>query len=184
MVVYISCDIETDGPICNPNSILQLGSVSFNSKGDELDSFTVNLEELPNGSKCEKTMQWWSKQGDLYEKTRKDMVSASIGTKEYKDWLNEQGTRPVFIGYPAAWDFSFVYWYLTNFTGSSPFSHSALDIKTLAMVALKRGYRSISKSVMPDKWFSDSGHSHVAVEDAREQGQLFFSIMRSLSLET
>jgi len=42
----------------------------------------------------------------------------------------------VFVGYLAAFDFMFVHWYLVRFTGSSPFSHSALDIKTYAMALL------------------------------------------------
>jgi len=37
------------------------------------------------------------------------------------------------VGYPAAFDFLFVYWYLIRFTGESPFSHSALDLKTYAV---------------------------------------------------
>ena len=40
--------------------------------------------------------------------------------------------RPI----PAAYDFLFVYWYLIRFAGESPFSHSALDIKTYAMALL------------------------------------------------
>jgi len=35
--------------------------------------------------------------------------------------------KPVFVGYPAGFDFLFVYWYLIRFTGESPFSFSALD---------------------------------------------------------
>ena len=47
----------------------------------------------------------------------------------------------------------FVYWYLIRFTGESPFSHSALDIKTFAMALLKKDYRDSTKRQMPKKWF-------------------------------
>jgi hypothetical protein len=49
--------------------------------------------------------------------------------------------RPVFVGYPAAFDFMFVYWYLIRFAGESLFPQSALDIKTYAMALLRKGYR-------------------------------------------
>jgi len=57
--------------------------------------------------------------------------------REYLVWLKALPGKPVFVAYPAAFDFLFVYWYLIRFTGESPFSHSALDIKTYAMALLK-----------------------------------------------
>lgn len=46
----------------------------------------------------------------------------------------------------------FIYWYLIRFVGRSPFSHSALDIKTYAMVG---EYRRSTKRAMPRSWFDD-----------------------------
>lgn len=180
MVVYISCDIETDGPIPNPNSMIQLGAASFDMEGSLLDTFTCNLEELPGGKKCEKTMNWWARQNGLYERTRENMLAPAKAMEMFDQWVREHNEKPVFVGYPVAWDFSFVYWYLINYIGSSPFSHSALDIKTLAMVALGKDYRSVSKRNMPEDWFSEDKHSHVAVEDAIEQGKLFFKVLEAV----
>jgi hypothetical protein len=50
---------------------------------------------------------------------------------EYVTWLQALPGKPVFVAYPAAYDFMFVYWYLIRFAGESPFSHSALDIKSI-----------------------------------------------------
>jgi hypothetical protein len=83
----------------------------------------------------------------------------------------------VFVGYPAAFDFMFVYWYLIRFAGSSPFSHSALDVKTYAMALLGTEYRRTVKRTMPREWFDDSPHSHVALDDAIEQGALFCAML-------
>src|SRR5262249_3795689 len=125
-------------------------------------------------------MEWWAKQNDLYEKTRTDLEPPEAAMQRFHTWLKELPGRPVFVGYPVAWDFSFVYWYLMRYVGDSPFSHSALDIKTLAMVALKTEYRNATKKYMPKTWFPETRHSHVAVEDAIEQGELFFAIMKEL----
>jgi hypothetical protein len=81
------------------------------------------------------------------------------------------------VGYPAAFDFMFVYWYLIRFCGDSPFSHSALDIKTYAMAVLKMRYRDSVKKNMPRAWFEPIKHTHVALNDAIEQGALFCNML-------
>jgi hypothetical protein len=71
----------------------------------------------------------------------------------------------------------FVYWYLIRFAGESPFSFSALDIKTYAMALLKKGYRQAVKRNMPRSWFDDLPHTHCALDDAIEQGALFCNML-------
>lgn len=71
----------------------------------------------------------------------------------------------------------FVYWHLIRFTGSSLFAHSALDIKTYAMAMLGTPYRSTVKRTMPRSWFCNRPHSHVALDDAIEQGSLFCAML-------
>jgi Exonuclease len=95
----------------------------------------------------------------------------------YAEWLKNLPGRPVFVGYPAAFDFMFVYWYLIRFAGESPFSHSALDIKTYAMAMLKKGYRESVKRNMPRRWFDKLPHAHRALDDAIEQGALFCNML-------
>jgi hypothetical protein len=95
----------------------------------------------------------------------------------YRDWLESLPGRPVFVGYPAAFDFMFVYWYLIRFAGSSPFSHSALDLKTYAMALLGTDYRATAKRTMPRAWFEDLPHTHIALDDAIERGALFCAML-------
>jgi hypothetical protein len=84
---------------------------------------------------------------------------------------------PVFVAYPAGFDFLFVYWYMIRFVGRSPFSFSALDIKTYAMALLKRNYRESTKRNLPKRWFDPMPHTHVALDDAIEQGALFCNML-------
>ncbi len=74
--------------------------------------------------------------------------------------------------------FLFVYWYLIRFVGESPFSHSALDIKSYAMAVLKTEYRESTKRNMPRQWFDKLPHKHVALDDAIEQGALFCNMLK------
>src|SRR5581483_7864094 len=70
-----------------------------------------------------------------------------------------------------------VYYYLIRFTGESPFSHSALDIKTYAMAMLKKDYRASVKRNMPRRWYDYLPHTHQALDDAIEQGALFCNML-------
>src|SRR5882757_55958 len=96
---------------------------------------------------------------------------------EYVGWLKSLPGTPVFVGYPAGFDFLFVYWYLIRFAGESPFSFSALDIKTYAMALLKKDYRKSTKRAMPKNWFDTHPHNHIAIDDAIEQGALFCNML-------
>jgi hypothetical protein len=96
---------------------------------------------------------------------------------EHVAWIKALPGNPVFVAYPAAYDFLFVYWYLIRFAGESPFSHSALDIKTFAMALMGTEYRASTKRNMPREWFGDVAHTHVALDDAIGQGVLFCNML-------
>jgi hypothetical protein len=175
--IYVSTDVETDGPIPGPHSMLSFGSAAYTGDGRLLDTFSANLAELPGATGAPETMAWWATQPQAWAACRADPRDPAEAMRSYADWLAGLPGRPVFVGYPAAFDFMFVYWYLIRFTGASPFSHSALDIKTYAMALLRTGYRATSKRAMPRAWFPDLPHSHVALDDAVEQGALFCAML-------
>ena len=101
---------------------------------------------------------------------------------DYLAWLKALPGKPVFVAYPVTYDFMFVYWYLIRFTGESPFSHSGLDIKTLAMSMMGSDFRESTKSNMPERWFADLPHTHVALDDAIGQGHLFCNMLKESRL--
>lgn len=183
METYFSSDIESDGPIPGEFSMLSFASAAFDNKGVLLGTFSRNLELLPGAKQNPDTMNFWRQNQAAYDETRKNVVSPEAAMKDYVNWIATFRGKPVFVGFPVAFDFMFVYWYLIKFYGSSPFSHSALDGKTLAMVALKEEYRNSTKRNMPRHWFAGCGkHTHVAEDDAIEQGMLFFNIKKDLKL--
>jgi hypothetical protein len=176
--VYVSTDVETDGPIPGVNSMLSFGSAAYLADKTLISTFTANLETLPGAVGNPKTMEWWKTQPEAWHACRQDLQSPETAMKNYLDWLKQLPHRPVFVGYPAAFDFMFVCWYLVRFTGENPFSHSALDIKTYAMAMMKRDYRDSVKRNMPKRWFDDLPHTHQALDDAIEQGALFCNMLR------
>jgi hypothetical protein len=175
--VYVSTDVETDGPIPGVNSMLSFGSAVYLADKTMLGTFTANLETLPGAQGDPKTMQWWQTQTEAWRACRESPQAPEEVMPRYVAWLKSLPGRPVFVGYPAAFDFLFVYWYLIRFAGESPFSHSALDIKTYAMALLKKGYRESVKRNMPKRWFDTLPHTHHALDDAIEQGALFCNML-------
>lgn len=178
--ILVSTDVEADGPVPGPHSMLSFGSAAFRRSGEMVSTFSANLELLPGASPDPRTAQWWKEQPEAWEACRRDLQSPEAAMKSYVRWLRSLPGKPVFAGYPVAYDFMFVYWYLIRFAGESPFSHSALDIKTLAMIALKKPYRESTKKNMPRRWFGEQPHTHVALDDAIGQGVLLCNILREL----
>lgn len=184
--IYISVDIETGGPIPGKFSMLSLGACvvddSFKLTGEE---YWINLEELPGTSIDPVTKtEFWDKNPEAWKACRKNLLSPKDGMKQFDSWLSnlekKYNAKLVFVSYPN-WDFTFVHWYLMEFVGNSRFSFASLDMKTLAMALLKTKFRDVGKRTMPKQWFDPKlKHTHVAVEDAREQGITFSNMMKEL----
>lgn len=189
MEIYFSTDVETDGPIPGPNSMLSLGSAAFSSSGRLLFTFSANLETLPGAEPDPSTQAWWEAHPEAYRASREGTIPPDQAMRDFSRWVEQICTlvcgngpvrkaSPVFVGFPAGFDFLFVYWYLIKFTGQSPFSFSALDGKTYAMALLKKGYRQSTKRNYPKEWFPlKDTHTHIAVEDAIEQGRIFCNML-------
>ena len=175
--VYVSTDVETDGPIPGPHSMLSFGSAAYTAEKHLVATFEANLHTLPEARGHPDTMKWWQSQPEAWAECRRDLREPTEAMRSYVAWLKRLPGKPVFVGYPAGFDFLFVYWYLIRFAGESPYSFAALDIKTLAMATLGTSYRETTKKRMPKHWFDDLPHTHKALDDAIEQGALFCNIL-------
>lgn len=176
--IYISTDVETDGPIPGPHSMLSFASAAFAAGKQLLGTFSANLHTLPGATSHPRTAQWWATQPEAWAACRERQEDPAAAMHRYVAWLLGLGGTPVFVAYPAAFDFLFVQWYLVRFTGESPFGHSALDVKSYAMATLCTDFRNTVKRNMPADWFDAQPHTHVALDDALEQGALFCNMLR------
>lgn len=179
---YISIDVETDGPIPGPHSMLSLGAAAFIEKDRKpvlIGKFSANFETLPGATMHPLTKsEFWDKQPEAWAECRKDLRDPREAMFEFVGWVNILSVgNPVCVGYPATFDFLFLYWYLIKFGYESPFSFSALDIKSFAMAKLGLPFRETTKRNMPKAWFSEAKHTHIALDDATEQGYLFMSML-------
>lgn len=178
---YISTDIEADGPIPGKYSMLSFGSAAFNSEGVLVDTFTLNLNKLDGAVEDPNTMAWWNQTRNkhAYQMTRVNPTDPKYGMEQYVAWLKKY-TPCVFVGYPSGFDFTFIYWYLINFTGESPFSFSAIDMKSFAMAKLGTPFKATTKNKFPKHWINvPQKHTHIALDDAIEQGQIFINMLKA-----
>ena len=56
---------------------------------------------------------------------------------DYAAWLKSLGDKPVLVAHPVGFDYTFVHWYLHEFTGGSPLFPAALDIASYAMAVMR-----------------------------------------------
>lgn len=182
--IYFVTDIETDGPIPGPHSMLSFASVAYSDAGELLGTFSVNLEELPDAKGHPHTMKWWASEPQAWAACRAEQQAPHAAMAGFVKWIRAtcgKTSQPVFVGYPAGFDFTFVFWYLIKFTGESPFSWSALDMKTMAMTLTTLPYKQAIKPKLPKEWLPENlPHTHIALDDALEQGHIFCAMLREL----
>lgn len=176
--IYVSTDVEANGPIPGSYSMLSFASAAYLADKTLVSTFSVNLKKLSTAKEDPKTMEWWRQNPSAWNACRLNCQEPSLAMHEYAQWVLGLPGKPVFAAYPAAYDFMFVYWYLMEFVGNSPFEHNALDIRSFAMSLLKTTYNGSSKRDLPVDWFDPLPHTHIALDDAIAQGALLCNMLR------
>lgn len=177
--IYVSMDVEADGPIPGPHSMLSFGAVALRADKTTVAEFTANLEPLPDAAPHPRTMSWWDGFPEALAKARENPEPPAEVMPRFVQWLRQLPGRVTFVGQPAGYDFMWMYWYLVRFHGDSPFGHSALDVKTYAMALTRKPYRDCVKKALPKEWDDGLPHTHVALDDARQQGAMFCNMLRA-----
>lgn len=186
--VYISVDIEADGPIPGPYSMLSLGAAvagTYDANGyrppedPRTDTWYAELKPISDTYVPEAL----AVSGLDRDQLRKSGDSPVRAMTEFAHWVDAMADKhagsAVFAAYPLGFDWLFTYWYLMSYAGHSPFGHGrALDIKTLYAARAARPIAGSTKRHMPRHLQSDLPHTHNALDDAVEQGELLTNIMR------
>jgi hypothetical protein len=195
--LYLSIDIETDGPAPGLNNMLTLGVAAFNIKGECVDQFYERIIQLPDLSPNPQTMIWWREQDpSVYKEAFDDnyrgvITGPASGPRStafdamlrLAAWLNSlipDENRLIAIAWPAAYDFAFVNYYCWRFLGQNPLGYAALDIRSYVMgIVRANGYYSLKEEEIEGLFgrVDKSGlRPHIAIDDAIGQGRLFFHI--------
>jgi hypothetical protein len=181
---YFSADIETDGSIPGPFSMLSFALVfagTFDGKefvrpvrydrsfykelrpiSDNYDDEALRVNGLDRDFLC--------KNGDAPDNV---MDSAY-------DWITHLAgdCNPVLVAYPLSFDWAWLYWYFMKFSkNGSPFGHSrCFDIKTALAVKSKSPISTAGRSRLPASLAPPGRHTHNALDDAIEQAVIFANV--------
>lgn len=182
--VYFSADVETDGPIPGPFSILSFALVfagsfdgrRFSRPQDYRNSFYTEMQPISDEFQPDALRV----NGLDRERLCREGRRPGIAMDDAAQWVRQiagEG-RPVLVAYPLSFDWSWLYWYFVRFaTGGSPFRHSScFDIKTAIAV---KGHLPISLSSRPrlsQALISHHSHTHNALDDAAEQAEIFANV--------
>ena len=184
--MFVSVDIETDGACPGVNSMLSIGAVAYDNDGKELDSFESNFVPLTNGVQNKETMEFWYKQPEAFATLHIYPVRPLQAMLAFKKWLS-QYDKPLFVAWPITFDFSFVYYYFYRFLGECPFGYKGFDMYTYACILLGLTRDNDADMEMglwsknfPEEWKEGTENplEHVAINDARSQGRLFFNMRK------
>lgn len=175
--IFVSIDVESNGPVPGLFSMLSIGAAAYKVTDNEFQcvgTFSANLEEAEGAGEDSDTMvNFWGENPAAWGRCREDQISpleAMIGFREFLE--NLPGT-PVVVAFPLGFDFTFLYYYLVRYTGSSPVGFTGIDAKSFAMAMRRTSFKDTKKSWFPARWFGKQGHTHVALDDAVEQGEMF-----------
>jgi hypothetical protein len=178
--VYISADIEADGPIPGRYSILAFGLAVAGT----YDGATFAPRD-PAAATFYRELKPISDDFDLAALKVSGLDRALLGREgtdpaaamhEAAYWVRRQtaGARPVMVGYPVVFDWMFIHWYFMRFVGESPFGFSgALDIKTMYQQKARVTLDLAGRRDLPAELASSQRHTHNALDDAIEQAEIF-----------
>lgn len=182
--IYCMTDIEADGDFPGFSSMLSFATAAFDINKNLLGTFEANLDLLPGATPSPNTMEFWNSteaNQAAYAATRQNTQDPLDAMRQYSEWLKELPGTPVFVGYPAPYDFKWIDYYAIRFLGVNPFGFSRIvDVKSYAWAKLGKNFLACTKRNMPKRWFDELPHTHIAIDDAIEQGAMFINMLRDL----
>jgi hypothetical protein len=178
--VYISADIEADGPIPGQYSMLAFGfSLAAKFDGHSFEpadpSARTFYRELKPAFDAvdERALAVSGLDRDLLGREGSDPKRAM---QEAAEWVAAEvgDARPVLVGYPVVFDWMFLHWYFVHFVGTSPFGFSsALDMKSIYQAKARVTISNAGRDDLPKELTPHRPHTHNALDDAVEQAEIF-----------
>ncbi len=178
--VYFSADVETDGPIPGPYSMLSFALVyagtfdgeEFQAPAEYRETFYRELRPISENFQSEALRV----NGLDRRKLLDHGADPATAMDEAASWIARiaDGGRPVLVAYPLSFDWAWLYWYFVNFAAAgSPFQHSqCFDLKTAFAVKAQIPISAAGRSQIPPALAPAAAHTHNAKERLGRIGDL------------
>lgn len=181
---YFSADVETDGPIPGPYSLLSFAIVyagCFDGtvfRRPERYDRVFYRELKPISERFE--IEALRVNGLDRERLCRDGGVPELVMTDASDWVRGivPDAEPVLVAYPLSFDWTWLYWYFVQFSqNGSPFSYSrCFDIKTAFAVKAGIPIAEAGRSRIDPVLGSRHSHTHHAVDDAIAQAEIFANV--------
>jgi hypothetical protein len=159
--------------------MLSFGAAALTLEAGVISTFSANLERLDGAVRDPATMEFWAKNPEAWKACRKDPQPILHTMEKFHAWIKALPGKPQFIAYPATFDHPFIHHYLVRFCGDNPMGFAGFDVRSYFAGMRGKSLMKSKKSDMPKRWLpKDMSHTHIAVEDAIEQGLIFTNMMR------
>jgi hypothetical protein len=173
--LYVAVDVEADGPIPGPYSMISLGMAVA---GRSELTFYTELRPISD----EFVPEALAVSGLDRQRLLAEAPTAEEAMRAADAWvrgLRKLG-RPVFLAAPAVWDGMFVHWYFTRFIGRSPFgaTGSGVDLRSYWMGRTSGEWFASRKTDILSALDLRLPHTHHAGQDADELAQIFDAVRR------
>jgi DNA polymerase III epsilon subunit-like protein len=172
--VFISVDVEAAGPIPGEYSLTSIGACDVRSD----DAAFECLVKPINGNFDRKAIEVAGLSLDDLERIGLPPAEAMEGFRRWIARTCGREGRPVFVGFNASFDWSFVNYYFHKYLGANPFGFAALDIKSLYMGATGCAWDETRSSRIASRLKPQLEGTHNALQDARYQAEMFRLIMK------
>lgn len=182
--VYFSADVETDGPIPGPYSMLSFAlvlagtfdGITFIRASTNSPHYYAELRPISEAFEPEAL----AINGLDRERLLREGHAPEAAMTDAADWIreNSSGGTPVLVAYPLSFDWTWLYWYFVRFgANGSPFNHSrCFDVKTALSVKGRRPVGASGRDNLPQALLGQTQHTHNALDDAREQAEIFANL--------
>ena len=178
-LLFLSFDIEADGPCPGLNNMYSIGIACFTVDGKMVYEFEANLYELEGCKSNPDTVKWWKTQPEALEYARSNVQDPVVVFNTLnKDILRLKETYKIKpVGWPINYDWQWINYYFHRFIKSNPLGYCAYDMDSYAWGALKslKNPKAADLKRWDDPRFK---HTHKAIDDAKEQGARFVNMYR------
>lgn len=166
--IYVSVDVESSGPTPGAYSLLSIGACVVGDTGEE---FYVEIKPI-NDAYVPEAIEVAGKSMEEFALSGQTAEDAMIS---FRNWvvLVAGNASPIFVGFNAAFDWSFINWYFHTYIGENPFGIGGIDIKAFYMGMSGCSWEDTRSSHIPAKFKGGSPHTHNALDDAKEQAEMF-----------
>lgn len=182
--VYMTINVESDGPDPALNNMLELSCVLHFENGTIIDELNIKFITLPNRKPDQFTMQnFWNVNPEAWAWVNTDCIDVDTGMSQFIEFFEKYSKLYSirFVGDPASRDFVWLQEYYTNY---AMFSTIKLFPYCRCLTTMRKSYQKMLNLTDDESWILKnkmqndgqegvSTRSHIGIERARKQAREF-----------